>query len=290
MSSMFPICDVCGTNSQFFCTKNDYDVYACKKCGFTFVYPLPSTADLEALYSADYFSNKGDGFGYTEYDKDKEPMRSVFALYLTKLRKLTKGNRLFDVGAATGYFLDMAKEAGWVTLGSEISEFGRLEAARRGHEMVGTITSADVSLPRVHVVTLWDVLEHVDNPRLYIQRVRSLLEDGGVVAINTVDIGSVWARIFGKYWHLIVPPEHLHYFSNKSLTMLLEQEGFEVLEVQKIGKSFSLPYIFKTLAAWQHLKVWEWGAKFCDKTFLRKVSIPINLRDNIFVIARKKYE
>lgn len=283
-----PTCHICkGTDVRFFCEKNGHTLYDCNACGFTFVYPIPN--DLAAIYTQEYFKNGGKAdAGYTDYDKDKEPMHSIFELYLAKLAALTPGRNIFDVGAATGYFLDIAKSSGWKTYGSEISAYALEEARKRGHVMVeGSIVGTNIE-EQMNAVTLWDVLEHVDDPRAYLARVHAMLEDGGALAINTVDRSSLWARIMGSRWHLIVPPEHLNYFSPKNLEMLLRETGFEVLEVKKIGKKFSPAYVFKTLATWQGLPFWNLLARKTDTAFFRKLALPINLRDNIFVLARRK--
>lgn len=283
-----PICHICGSRDvQLFCEKNGHKLYDCNECTLTFVYPIPD--NLGAIYAEDYFKNEGkkEGGGYTDYDKDKAPMRPVFELYLDKLATFTKGRKIFDVGAATGYFLDIAKQKGWETFGSEISEFAAKEARTRGHSMVcGDLAGMD-DLPDVDAATLWDVLEHVDRPRAYLEALNRMLPSGGMLAINTVDRSSLWARMLGSRWHLIVPPEHLYYYAPQNLRLLLEQMGFEVLEIKKIGKTFSLSYIFKMLGSWQKLEIWNVFARVTDKPLFRRIGIPINLRDNIFVLARK---
>lgn len=87
---------------------------------------------------------------------------------------------------------------------------------------------------------------------------------------------------------MIVPPEHLFYFSKKSLKILLNNNGFEIIKIEKLGKKFSLSYIFKILYEWQRVPVWRWLADFSNSRFWRRFKIPINVRDNIFVLAKKR--
>lgn len=255
-----------------------------------FVHPTPSPETLKAVYSSQYFKNEGkNNFGYTDYDKDKEPMRGVFELYLEKLEHLTSGRKIFDVGAATGYFLDIAAKCGWKTYGSEISAYGAETAQMRGHKMILGSIVGNTPEEKMDVVTLWDVLEHVDDPKAYLYSVYDMLSENGVVAINTVDASSWWAKTLGPRWHLIVPPEHLNYFSKKSIGIALKDAGFSVIEIRKIGKKFSPAYIFKMLASWQGLLLWKKLAQMTDNSFFRFFSIPINLHDNMFIIARKDH-
>lgn len=279
-----PICKAAGVDR--FCHKNGCQLYRCQNCFLVFVWPVPN--NLDSIYGQDYFKNKGaQKHGYTDYDQDKEPMRSVFERHLKLFAAKVRDKDIFDVGAATGYFLDIAKEQGWQTGGIEISSYAAAAAARKGHNVLcGLLPDAQFD-KKVSVVTMWDVLEHVDDPHRYIRAANSLLPAGGLLAINTIDKGSLWARVWGRRWHLIVPPEHLFYYNRKNLELLLQQNGFSVIVVSKVGKKFSLAYIFNILHSWQGLRVWSMLANYFQRPWWRKFGIPINLRDNIFMLAQK---
>ncbi len=282
-----PPCHICNSSEiEAYCEKNGYALYRCRGCRFVFVHPIPS--NLNAVYGENYFCGTGEQeFGYSDYDNDKEPMRHIFERYLNVFEGVSIHRTILDIGCATGYFLDLAKKRGWKTYGVEISEYAAREAKSRGHTVyVGELPSLRIH-EKVDVITLWDVLEHVDNPRAYLQACRTILADGGCLAINTVDISSVWALLMKKRWHLIVPPEHIHYYTPDNLKLLLTQIGFETIDIRKVGKRFSLPYFFMAGYRWQGLALWKWCAEFFDTQFWRKVSLPINLRDNMFVLARK---
>lgn len=283
------ICPICGLGvNKLFCEKNNHKIYNCGNCDIAFVWPIPD--NLKTIYQESYFKNNAGEkkeFGYADYDKDKEPMKEVFNLYLKKISGLANGKKIFDIGAATGYFLDLAKEKGWQTSGIEISEFAANEAKKRGHNVFcGNLPELDIK-GKYDVITMWDVLEHFDSPKKYLFAAFEMLNPDGLLVINTIDKNSWWAKVMGRRWQLIVPPEHLFYYSPKGLQYLLEQSGFEIKEMNKIGKKFSLAYIFKMLYNWQGLNIWKNMFDYFDKPFWRKFSIPINLRDNIFVIAVK---
>ncbi len=287
----YAMCHICkNTKARLWDTKNGHDLYRCPACGVVFVSPIPQ--DVAAIYGKEYFkkSDKTGSFGYTDYDGDKEPMRGIFSKYLQTFENAAAEKNILDVGAATGYFLDRAKERGWKTAGTEISKFAADEARMRGHDVrQGELPALgpDAFGQKFSVITMWDVLEHVASPREYIFAANRFLLPGGYLAINTPDAGSVWAKVMGKRWHLLVPPEHLHYFSSKNLSMMLEEAGFRVKEERKMGKKFSLAYIFGTLHRWQGFSAWGKASEFFDTPFWRNFGIPINLRDNIFIIAEK---
>lgn len=284
-------CVVCGgTKNSFFTKKNNFDLYRCAACGHIFIYPM-FTHDAISLYDDDYFSGAEKGSGYIDYDKDKEPMRGVFVAYMKKIEHLfPKKGALLDVGAATGFFVDIAQNMGWKTRGIEISKFATEIAHKKGLDVVCGVLEVGVFKEKsFEVITLWDVLEHLEDPNKEIKICAKLLKQNGIAVINTPDSGSWYARIMGKRWHLLVPPEHLHYFSQKSIKIFLEKNGFFVEEVTKIGKTFTLEYIIHTVAEWQKSPVLRKVVGFLKKhPRLAGLAIPINLRDNMFVIARKK--
>ncbi len=280
-------CHICASQDvQQYCVKNGHTIYQCGNCFLAFVWPLPR--DSKNLYTKEYYHGEGDSHGYMDYDDDKEPMKSVFLRYLAVIEESVVGKKICDVGAATGYFLDLAKNAGWETYGSEISSFAAGVAKKRGHRVVEGDLSLMEKSAYFDAVTMWDVLEHVESPRAYLQETHRLLKDGGIVVINTIDMNSLWARLLGRRWNMLIPPEHLYYFSLNNLSALLEQTGFTILERKTIGKKFSLAYIFKTLYNWQKIFLWKILAHAMKKPPFQKIAFPLNVGDNVFVLAQKK--
>lgn len=281
-------CSICGHKSDLVFHKNGHDFYRCGDCLILFVYPIP--VNTEIIYGENYFTAalKNQGFGYTNYDLDKEPMRFNFVNYLKLAEAIVSGRKVLDVGAATGFFLDIAKKRGWDTYGVEISEYATLESQKRGHK-VEKVNFPDLpSSDKYNLVTMWDVLEHVNNPNSYIAKASNILDSDGVLLINTIDSRSLWARLLGRRWHLIVPPEHLFYFSKKSLIKLLENNGFTIESISKPSKKFTLSYIFKMLYKWQSFILWKKISNLLENTFIgQKIFFPINLYDNIFIVAKK---
>ena len=281
-------CPACQkTEVIFWREKNNFKLYKCKNCGLIFVFPQP--AENETIYSEDYFCGKGK-FGYADYDKDKEAMRPIFEKYLKLMEKYSpeKGN-LLDVGAATGFFLKIAEMRNWKVYGVEISEYAAAEARKKGlNVFTGKLENAYFQKDSFDAVTFWDVFEHLPQPEQTLKIVFNLLKPKGLLAINLPDSGSLYAKITGKRWHAFVPPEHLFYFNKKNLESLLGRGGFEVLESKRIGKKFTLPYLIQILSSWLNCPYFLKLLPLIFKLRLDKWPIPINLMDNLFILARKK--
>ncbi len=284
-----PSCPICRQNSvRWYSERHNHQLYDCSQCRILFVWPMPE--EVANIYSADYYQSRANEktFGYSDYEQDKEPMRRIFEEYLQRLEKIAPTRNIFDIGTATGYFLDLAKRDGWQTAGVEISAYAARQAADKGHRIwQGELPQLKIE-GEFGVVTMWDVLEHLRDPHSYLQEINRLLLPQGLLLINTIDRQSLWARLWGRYWNMIIPPEHLVYYSSIGLKRLLEENGFVVLEQRKLTKSFSLAYIFKVLYNWQGIRMWQKLSHYFDNPRWRRFKIPINLRDNIFVLAQKQ--
>ena len=244
---------------------------------------------VHEIYSTDYFEGAAGGFGYTNYDADKQPMIPTFEQYLDLIEKqLPEKGKLLDVGAATGFFLTLARRRGWTVQGVEVSPHAAQMARDKGLDVrTGIIGTVEFEPQSFDVVTMWDVIEHMENPRLELDCIARLLKPSGILAINTPDAGSALAKIAGNHWHLVIPPEHLNLFTEASLRKALSQTGFDHLASLKIGKRFTTQYILHTL---NHVVPGGFFAGLASKlrgTTVGEWNFAINLRDNILCLGRK---
>jgi 2-polyprenyl-3-methyl-5-hydroxy-6-metoxy-1,4-benzoquinol methylase len=281
------ICPNCKNESSVWGKKNSYSLFSCNSCGLVFVSPLP---DPTSVYNEDYFTGASGGFGYVDYDADKEPMVPTFNKYIDLLAKYGKPNgSLFDIGAATGFFIKIAQKRGYSVSGVEMSDHAAGEARRAGLDVKsGDMMSLKLPSEAFDVVTMLDVLEHMTDPFAELLETKRILKNNGLLVVNAPNGQSFLAKVLKTKWHLVLPPEHLFYFSPKNLSMFMESHGFKTVYSGTIGKRFTFQYIFKMLYKWQKLAIWNWMSNLFSKGLLSKLYIPINLHDNLFVIFIKK--
>lgn len=284
-----PACPLCASVGHPKGTRAGYAFHRCTSCLLLFVWPVPD--NTLAIYSDDYFQGATSGFGYVDYDSDKMPMERTFQTYLDRLEALLpKGGRsLFDIGAATGFFLNLARERGWTVRGVEPSSFAAARARDKGlNVQAGIFDTCDVPPESLDAITMWDVIEHLPDPRNTLRLIHNRLKPRGVLAINTPDSGSLLASLLGLRWHLVVPPEHLMLFHRQSLRYLLESESFTVAGMETLGKRFSVQYVSRILAHWQGGRFWRQLSDRLQQSTLGQMGVSINLRDNVTVFARKR--
>jgi SAM-dependent methyltransferase len=256
----------------------------CRECGFVTADMDIQTTDFARLYGKDYFH----GSEYRNYVQERSSLRSNFEARLDLLDRLVgglRGKSLVEIGSAYGFFLELAAEHGIDARGLDITADGVRYA--RDILKVQAIHGDYLDQPAqlVDIVAMWDTIEHLPRPDLYVAKAAAELRPGGLVAITTGDIGSMNARIRGRRWRMIHPPTHLHYFSVPTLTRLLGRHDLEVVHVSHPGVSRRLHSILYIVLA-ARLKAERLYRLAAG--LLPNPSLTLNLYDVMFVVARKR--
>lgn len=259
---------------------------ACTSCGFITANVALSDAELAALYGRDYFH----GQEYADYEAEERSLRENFRRRITVLQRqigdFAKA-RLFEIGCAYGFFLDEVKGDVATASGMDISADAVAEGVRRfGVEArCGDYLATEIGQDH-DVVAMWDTIEHLGRPDLFLAKAARDLRPGGHIAITTGDIGSAFARFRGRRWRMIHPPTHLHYFSAATLSALLERSGFEVVHVSHPGITRNVQSALYIILA---LKLGMPGLfRFVRSLRIFNFSLTVNLHDIMFVVARRR--
>lgn len=229
---------------------DQYRLVRCKICQLVFVANPPSADELKHIYSF--------AAGYhTNFQSNRMVDRVVTGGHfkaarkrVAKLSRLTTPGRLLDVGASAGFFVKAAVDAGWEAKGVELSaDAARLASERYGVEVLcGRLEDFALEPGSFDVVTMWDLIEHVVNPKEELEQARTLLRPGGLLVISTPNLDGWYPRLSYKVaprigrWPAVEPPLHLSQFTVKSLRWLLADMGWKILSVnhssQRLRYSF----------------------------------------------------
>ena len=255
----------------------------CPACGFVTA-ALDAAIDSRRLYGSGYFS----GEEYLDYRSDEAFFKRCFRSRLAEVLARKPGGTLLEIGAAYGFFLDLAKEH-FRVLGYEVNE----EAARYAREKFGVdvrtedflACSADDMQGEVDATVMWDVIEHLERPDLYLARVAKLSRPGALLYITTGDIGSFVARWQGCRWRMIHPPTHVHYFNRETLSRLLADHGFRVLDIRAVGVARSVRQVLYSILVlrMQRPALYETCARLVPPTW----GFTLNTFDIMQVVAQK---
>jgi hypothetical protein len=272
--------------------KDGFDLVACPAFGMVMRAVFPSVAEVDEIYDEAYFKsdpvNPTDG--YADYLADAETHRAAARRRLALLDRFAPSRgRLLDVGAAAGFFVDEAINQGWQAEGVDIAQrmvdWGRRELGVPIR--VGRISS----VPERGVfaaVTMWDYIEHSANPAADIERANDLLVEGGLIAISTGDVDSIAAKLCGSRWHLLTPRHHNFFFSEGTLSKLLDRAGFKLEWRGHPGSRYSLAHLAYKLDRGVRSRVTRAVARRLKGSHFGRYRFPLNLFDIVTVIARKR--
>lgn len=163
---------------------------------------------------------------------------------LDLIRKVRTGGKLLEVGCARGDFLSVAREV-FDVRGVEPNPELAESAARIAPIHRDIIERTPWS--GFDVIASFHVIEHVDSPRSFIKAAAERLSPDGLLVIETPNIESLPFKILKSRWRQFIP-EHYYFFSPKTMTKLLSDQGLKVDKTISIGKHASLDLIANRLS------------------------------------------
>ena len=255
----------------------------CKICSLV---SAPMDLDLEELkevYGENYFL-EGE---YLNYLEEKGPLQKNFKKWTPLLKRFAPQGKLFEIGSAYGFFLELAQKD-WEVKGVDISQHACSYGIRLGLNVeCGDFLDIPVEIGRYNIFCLWDTIEHLKTPHLYLRKISETIAPGGIICLTTGNIDAFVPRIQGEKWRMIHPPTHLHYFSKKTLFALLRKNGFEIVYASHVGFYRSLKRALFSLALLRKDGKWKTIYEYYNRLKLGDISFYLNLFDILLVIARK---
>lgn len=285
---MSPTCPLCHQRAHPWRQKRGFDIYLCSGCENAFIAPEDIPKNLEDIYSKEYFEGN-EHTGYPSYQADRPLIEKNFSDRVRWIESQNpSGRRLLEIGSAYGFFLRAARDRGWSVHGVELATDCVTATQRDGLDVVqGDFAHAKLE-GTFDVIAMFDVIEHLRDPKECLERAQTLLSPGGLLVIETGDHATPWARLLGNGWYFLDPPQHLFYFSLEGLRELCAEAGFSPqLTVRRMGRRVSLSNIaFKLAAATPE------GA---GQTALQRASqsrvpgfVYLNFGDGMLVAARRQ--
>ncbi|MEJ5283759.1 MAG: class I SAM-dependent methyltransferase [Brevinematia bacterium] len=268
-----------------------FKIFECRNCGYLF-----QDIDKEnayKFYTEGYYSQNQE-YAYIDERKSEKFARYVWKKRIKILKKIEKtqgSNKNFlDVGCSFGGLLKVAEENGFFPYGVEVSEYSGGYAIKRfGKDRIFIGSIEDISLPEnfFSVITMIEVIEHILNPKIAIEKLYNSLKEGGILLIQTANMAGLQAKIFGKNYHYYLPG-HLSYFSHKNLKKLLKDIGFKWVKVYG-GVEFGLvPKLLKSRGDFKTFKDYFKWLRITFYHFLSKLRIgDLFFTSSMVVIARK---
>lgn len=261
----------------------DIDYLRCKKCGHLF-----SSFERNAHYDG-YFENIESESQAVEYWNISH--KKMYESFAKRFMKNGSG-KILDIGAGLGFFVKFAQEKGWKSYGVEISKGGYKYAKEKLHLenfFCGKLEEMGFENESFDIITMWDVIEHLLEPRSILKKNAELLKKDGVLFLHTPngEVQLIKSRLkklfFGEKEgsHYLEAKDHLNLYKEATIKKLLYECGFKDIHfvhlppIQSVaGKSDNLKVLVKNL--------WWLGSVLLNFLTFKQVNI-----DNLFVMAKK---
>ena len=283
------LCKLCGSRrAQHLHTKNDVELVRCTSCGLVYVWNPPTRDAIERLYS--FASGYHTAFR-SGNSAESRAHAARAADFLRIVGRYSRPGKILDVGCSVGFFLERARAEGWSTFGVEISNDTAELARERGLDVfTGTLEEAGLRPGSFDVVTMWDVLEHVEDPVATIAMAAEVLKEEGLLALSTPNIGGLFPRLSYRAarwtgrWPHPEPPSHLFQFSKTTISRLLSQSGLAPIQI--LDRRIPLSYTFgdRSLLLREPARL-AYAAVFAPVALVAPLA---RAGDDMLVIARKR--
>jgi 2-polyprenyl-3-methyl-5-hydroxy-6-metoxy-1,4-benzoquinol methylase len=267
-----PDCGLCGSSARraiiSACADRSshlpgtFDIVECGTCGHWYLHPRPAPDAIRHYYAAAYYTHRARA----------QADAGIRSGATSALRRLVKAalaarqgaavedyrpwgtRRLLDLGCGNGRFLREMRGRGWEVTGLDVDP-AAVETARAqtpGADIhCGDVEYVPLAKGSFSLIMASHVIEHVASPRRFLGIVGTLLAPGGLLVIRCPNVGSLEARLFGRCWHYLDVPRHLHHFRPATLSKIVEESGLHVnvlrRQVLPMSISNSLLFAFEDL-------------------------------------------
>jgi ubiquinone/menaquinone biosynthesis C-methylase UbiE len=211
-----------------------FSLSKCQNCELLITTPRPSNIELDKYYvSAAYTSHIGKA--KTIVDKLYLAARNYtlkWKLSLVKKNTQIHGKRLLDFGCGTGEFLKVAKSDGWQILGMEPSAHARRQSNTTvSNEIKSSLHEVINANVQFDAITLWHVLEHVEDLNITLSKLKDLLTKHGTIFIAVPNHTSRDAIHYGAYWAGYDVPRHLWHFGMKNMKLMADNHALTIHKI-----------------------------------------------------------
>jgi 2-polyprenyl-3-methyl-5-hydroxy-6-metoxy-1,4-benzoquinol methylase len=283
------LCRLCNNDSlnPIFTVKDKYGVCSCPVCGLVQLVTKPSEAEIDAIYQDIYFS-------HGKYkDSDTLMKENIRRLKIVKKYVLEK-SKILEVGCGMGEFVGFSKGL-FEMQGFDISEHAIMVAKERNPDIADQLWSGQIEKQSFEPesfdgICMWDVIEHLWDFIPTVNKLLNALKPNGFLFISTPNVGSLNAKISGKYWAMMTPPEHMSFFNKTSAHFLFEKvfiNRTKVLEWHSKGKWVNMGFLLYKVNRIKPGLIPKKIMQLFEQGILSELSIYVPTQDIQYVVIRK---
>lgn len=220
---------------DLFLTGEDFEIHKCRECGLLFTEPRPAPDKIDRYYqSEEYYSHQENKNGFIP-----KIYESVKKVNLRHKRKLAteglKVGTMLEIGCGVGDFLHEMEQNGWNCTGIEPSKEAKTIAKTRVKaDILNPEELARLKDESFDLITMWHVLEHVDNLKEEVMHLQRLLKKGGRLVLALPNFKSADAEYYREYWAAYDVPRHLNHFCRESINNIFKNTRLKLKKTDKL--------------------------------------------------------
>lgn len=232
-------CPTCGgRRHQHELEKDHLTIARCSDCGLVYVNPAFDEAHYQAVYSSEEYQSIMKDLGIRSHDYRVARFGTERVDIMSRFVRVDAGERTayLDVGCSTGFVVEAARDRRWAAAGIDLNPSAIAFGRERGLDLRNVaLEDAGFAPDSFHAVSLFDVLEHLLQPRDTVERCAHLLKPGGILFLYVPNYDSASRLLMGREAHFIWPTHHLNYYTPATISDLMCRIGLEVQMLRTEG-------------------------------------------------------
>lgn len=218
-----------------FLSKEEFQIFECLHCGLLFTEPRPTKDKIGEYYkSEEYYSHQENKKGFIPKLYESIKAINLKAKYKIATKGIKKG-KVLDIGCGVGDYLHTMETEGWETIGIEPSEEAKAIAKKRMKAQIYSPEEIDeLKNESFDLITMWHVLEHIDDLKTEIAHLERLLKRGGRVVLALPNYKSYDANYYKEYWAAYDVPRHLNHFCKISIGNIFKNSQLKWIETKRL--------------------------------------------------------
>ena len=250
---MKTICPWCGSSKaeikmevkDEFLSQEEFHLCECTNCGMLYTMPRPSKDKIGEYYKSDkYYSHQENKSGFIP--KLYELVKSFNVK--NKFNMATKGKtigKLLDIGCGVGDFIHTAEQKGWDCVGVEPSDEAKnIAKSRTKGNIIDSEKLEQIQDQNFDVITMWHVLEHVDDIKWQVNQLQRLIKDDGRIVIAVPNYKSYDSEFYQQHWAAYDVPRHLNHFDKMIIAKMFKSKELKLINTEKlVWDAYYISYI-----------------------------------------------
>jgi SAM-dependent methyltransferase len=225
------LCPVCKNNAELEMFYKEGGRYVkCQDCGMVYINPVFKDSALKDYYEQNH--------AYQSEIVESDPGEFYINIYNEGLDAVfnskTKMTSILDIGCSSGVFLDLAKKRGLETYGIELNKKEVQFARNKGHTVYNDLLENIDFNKKIDIITLWDVFEHLKDGEFYLNYIKTILSDGGVIFLQIPSSDSLAAKILQEKCNMFDGLEHVNLYGVNTISQLADKCGLKVLSMKTV--------------------------------------------------------